>query len=131
MSSIVNAAVQAGHNINSVSLGIYMATIWNEKVKKLGCGNNYDSGYRSLVERPPSNKQLLWINEPALESISQFLLVKHQGWFITSTSFEKQHIVLMKNRNQAKNECVDGQHNMLQICVYLLLLPETTFIAND
>ncbi len=122
--------MQAGYQVNSVTLGIYIKRIWNDKVKKDGCRNNNGSGYRDLVERPPCNEQLLVIDEPAVESVNRFLLAKHQGWFIASNSFEEQRLVLMKNWNQTENERIGGQHTILQICVYMLRHPEIRFSAN-
>ena len=119
-SSILNLAVQAGYNVNSVTLGIYIKRIWNGKVTKKDCRNNDGSGYRNLVERPPINQEPLVIDKSTLELVNQPLLAKHQGWFIASKSTEDQHLVIMKN----------SQRTTLQIGVYMLPQPEIRISAD-
>ena len=129
-SSILDAAVEAGYNVNSVALGLYIKRIWNEKVKQEYCWGKHGAVYKNLAQRSSCDERLLVINEQALESLNQFLHLKHQSWFIASKSFEKQCIVLMKSGNQIEYGCIDGQLVVLQICVYLLPQPEIMFRTN-
>lgn len=126
-SSILDAATEAGYVVNSVTLGMNIKRIWNGRVTKENSWGKDGSGYRNLAKRSCSKDRILVINDLALESIKQFLFVKHQNWFIASKSFEKQRIILMKREDQIDERCIDGQCVVSQVSVNLLPQPEIMF----
>lgn len=129
--SIRDAAVNAGHVVNLVTLGMYIKRIWNGKVKKEYLREKDQYFYKNLGKLSPSNEErLIVINEQTLSTINQFLQLKHQSWFIGTKSFEKQCIILMKTDNQIDSTRIDGQSMAFKISIYLLPHPEIMFSTH-
>ena len=113
--------------MNAALLGVCIKRIWKEKFKKEEYRGKEGSSYINLSKRKGKDKQLLSIDESALDDVNQLLCSKHQTWFIESKCFDEQHVILVKSESQCQHIFTDGCHICLQISVRLLPKPDIMF----
>ena len=95
-SSILDLAMGAGFNVKSSSLGQSISKIWKTKVIR---AQELDKpiSYKNLAFRCYDTEPITELNERTLEEITAICL-KHQYWFVTSSSVDTQQVVIMKNQ---------------------------------
>ena len=103
----------AGFNVKSSTLGQSISKIWKTKVIR---AQELDKpiSYKNLAFRCYDTEPITELNERTLEEITAICL-KHQDWFVTSSSVDTQQVVIMKN--QASEMQVDGKALIFRIIV--------------
>lgn len=103
----------AGFNVESSTLGQSISKIWKTKVIR---AQELDKpiSYKNLAFRCYDTEPITELNERTLEEITAICL-KHQDWFVTSSSVDTQQVVIMKN--QASEMQVDGKALIFRIIV--------------
>ena len=103
----------AGFDVKSSTLGQSISKIWKTKVIR---AQELDKpiSYKNLAFRCYDTEPITELNKRTLEEITAICL-KHQDWFVTSSSVDTQQVVIMKN--QASEMQVDGKALIFRIIV--------------
>lgn len=96
-SSILDLALDAGISITSQTLGQCISKIWNTKVKSVRRNSPKILCYDNLALRAHDWEPITELNESSLAKITAVCL-KHHGWFVASSSFDDQRVMLMKEQ---------------------------------
>ena len=103
-SSILELALDAGISINSKTLGQCISKIWKTKVKSVRRNLPKKLFYDNLALRVHDWEPITELNESSLAKITA-ACHKHHGWFVASSSFDDQRVMLMKEQtNEARVE---------------------------
>ena len=115
-SSILDLALDAGISISSRSLGHCISKIWKTKVKSVRRNWAKKLHYDNLALRAHDWEPITELNETSLPKITAVCL-KHHGWFVASSSYDDQRVMLMKE--QTNEVRVETRRLTFQITVEL------------